>query len=646
MTAIFARNVVSSEISETENFGLFYTIHLNRDDPAMYTSEVSENNLNPMWQQLQMANFNSLRNNSSRSLVVRVWLTKKSDPSATCVIEWDVNLHGLSFLGEQVPKDGRKFLPNTLLFAMPEGIYGTADSIVQQQGPKLDHSGHSVYEVLYSDPSVMRNSCSVNSLKRMMTTERAIKQTQASVSRVRRAIEKRLQQRLELHERLAAQEKVRLRLGLLQEVIEERTWQLDKERRACRAKKQELADKERQLAGMKAELVEKRSLLVERRRHYFEVRESLLKTTSRLLFRQKELITELAFIYPVLPLPEKKGYTICLVHLPNSEDFNDRDDRSVSVALGYVTHTLLMMSHFLDVPLRYPLIHCGTTSSVRDNLIEHFSDKDREFPLYVKGKDRMMFNYSVYLLNRNIAQLKCHCNLATKDLRATLHNLYGLYEYYSIKPSNNQPSSAPVSVPASSLPGGPIKNNNNNLGSTQDQPSSDDVLSPPAMQAADMEHMFKCEEGPPLGGEEAETSATSAPVQKLSSSLDKGLDSLQGGVAESEDSRSAPLLLPLRFPSLQSSYRLSEPNLREFEARTTLKERQAVADQLLPVPPVVYDATEESGSLNSGDGVVEVAVDTLFDADLTARTEQLATVVRSFRTYSTVSSSNGLGPKP
>lgn len=76
MTAIFARNVVSSEISETENFGLFYTIHLNRDDPgtcnsisltsgsfvmkatriielrscalrfsAMYTSEVSENNL-------------------------------------------------------------------------------------------------------------------------------------------------------------------------------------------------------------------------------------------------------------------------------------------------------------------------------------------------------------------------------------------------------------------------------------------------------------------------------------------------------------------------------------------------------------------------------------------------------------------------
>ncbi|KAK8786417.1 UV-resistance associated gene isoform X1 [Amblyomma americanum] len=637
LTAVFARNVVAPEISETEYFGLFYTIHLTRDDAAIYTSEVSENNLNPMWQQLQMSKFNSLRNNSSKSLVVRVWLTKKNDPCATCVIEWDVNLHGLSFLGEQVPKDGRKFLPNTLLFAMSEGIYGAADSIVQQ-GPKADHSGHSVYEVLYSDPTVIRNSCSVNSLKRMMMTERAIKQTQASVSRVRRAIEKRLQQRLQLHECLAEQEKVRLRIGLLKEVIEERTRHLDKERLACQANAQQLADKEQQLASMAAELVEKRNMLVERRRHYFEVRESLLKTSSRLLFRQKELITELAFIYPVVPLPEKKGYTICLVHLPNSEDFNDREDQMISVALGYITHTLLMMSHFLDVPLRYPLIHLGSMSSVRDNLIEHFSDKEREFPLYMKGKERMMFNYSVYLLNRNIAQLRCHCNMATKDLRTTLHNLYGLYEYYSIK-QNNQPSSAPVPVPASSLPM-PIKNNNNNIGSGLEHPSSEEVLSPPTMKGPDMEQIFKCEEEPTV---EEELNTAAAP-QKLSSSLDKGLDSLQSAGAECEDKRNA--VLPIKFPSLQSSYRLSEPNLRAFEARSTLKERQVVADDLLPVPPIVYDATEESGSLNSGDGIVEVAVDTLFDADLTARTEQLASVVRSFRTYSSVSSSNGPSPKP
>ncbi|KAH7962969.1 hypothetical protein HPB52_019000 [Rhipicephalus sanguineus] len=484
------------------------------------------------------------------------------------------------------------------------------------QGPKGDNSGHNLYEVLYSDPTVMRNSCSVNSLKRMMMTERAIKQTQASVSRVRRAIEQRLQQRLQLHERLAEQEKVQLRIGLLKEVIEERSRQLEKEQVACRAKAQELADKEKHLAAMAAELVEKRNTLVERRRHYFEVRENLLKTSSRLLFRQKELITELAFIYPVVSFPEEKGYTICLVHLPNSEDFSDRDDQMISVALGYVAHTLLMMSHFLDMPLRYPLIHCGSMSSVRDNLIEHFTDKEREFPLYMKGKDRMTFNYGVYLLNRNIAQLRCYCNIVTKDLRTTLHNLHGLYEFYSIK-QNSQPSSAPVPVPASPL-AVPIKGNNT-IGSAREQRSSDHVLSPPTAKREDMEHIFKCGEEPSGG---AEASAAVAP-QKLSSSLDKGLDSFQSTVTtEPEDKRSTAL--PVKFPTLKSSYRLSEPNLREFEARTMFKERRAVTEHLLPVPPVVYDATEESGSLNSGDGIVEVAVDTLFDADLTARTEQLA----------------------
>ncbi|KAH8040718.1 hypothetical protein HPB51_012033 [Rhipicephalus microplus] len=374
-------------------------------------------------------------------------------------------------------------------------------------------------------------------------------------------------------------------------------------------------DPEKQLATMAAELVEKRSTLVERRRHYFEVRENLLKTSSRLLFRQKELITELAFIYPVVSY---------------------RDDQTVSVALGYVTHTLLMMSHFLDTPLRYPLIHCGSMSSVRDNLIEHFTDKEREFPLYMKGKDRMTFNYGVYLLNRNIAQLRCYCNIVTKDLRTTLHNLHGLYEFYSIK-QNSQPSSAPVLVPASPL-AVPVKSNNNTA-SSREQRSSDEVLSPPTAKREDMEHIFKCEEEPSGGAE-----ASSAP-QKLSSSLDKGLDNFQSTAAtEPEDKRSTAM--PVKFPTLKSSYRLSEPNLREFETRTMFKERRAATEHLLPVPPVVYDATEESGSLNSGDGIVEVAVDTLFDADLTARTEQLASAVRSFRTYSSVSSSNGPSPKP
>lgn len=628
LNAVLARNITSAEISEDDNFGLLYTIHLHKDDGAIYTSETSEGNLNPIWQQLQLSKFNSLKSNSSASFIIRVWMVKKG--VTTCLIEWDVNLRGLSFLGEQVPKDGRKFLPNTLLFSMPEGIYGPADCVVK--GPKADHPGHNAFEVLYSDPSIVRNSCTVNTLRRMMTTERAIKQTQVSVSRVRRAIEKKLQQRVRLHRSRAREENLRLRISLLEQEIVQRQSKLEQEKLACRARDEEQADRAKELENIASDLVAKRNSLVEQRRQYFQVRENLLKASSMLALRQKELISELAFVYPIAQFPDKKGYSICFVHLPNSEDFNDRDDLMISVALGYVTHVLLMMSHFLDVPLRYPLIHYGTNSSVRDNLVEHFSDKEREFPLYLKGKEKMLFNYSVYLLNRNIAQLRCNCNLATKDLRFTLHNLHGLFEHYSIKASGSGQvsSSALLPAPSQSVPV-PIQNNNHH-DVTDNLPSSDEVLSPP-VQPPPIEGSF-----PSCTSHETDGELATSP--KLSSSLDEGLDQLQVSSAETKLRQS----LAPNFQSLQASQHSSEPNLREFEARNALRVRQggaSIEECLLPVPPVVYDATEESASLHSGDGVeVEVAVDTLFDADLTARTEVLANIVRSFQTYAPPFSSN------
>lgn len=629
LNAILGRNITSNEITEGDNFGLFYTIHLRSDGNAIYTSETSEGNLNPMWQQLQLSKFNCVGSNASSSFVVKVWLTKRGDHCATCLIEWEVHLRGLSFLGEQVPKDGRKFLPNTLLFSMPEGIYGAADCIVQQ-GPKLDQS---LYEVLYSDPSIVRNSCTVNSLKRMMTTERAIKQTQASVSRVRKAIEKKLQQQMRLHRIQAREEELRMRISLLEQNIEERCLMLQQEKQECQNRDQHLRAKEKELENIATELTKKRSLLVDQRGRYFEVREALLKTNSRLALRQKELISELGFIYPVVQFPDKKGYSICCVHLPNSEDFNDRDDLMISVALGYVTHTLLMMSHFLDVPLRYPLIHQGTNSSVRDNLIEHFSDKEREFPLYLKGKEKMMFNYSVYLLNRNIAQLRCNCNLATKDLRITLHNLYGLFEHYSIKVnSNSQLNSTPVAIPSTSLPVTIQKNNSSdatdNLSSVE-LPSLPLEPLPSELQRAAVEKNTNEE----------------APIAKLSSSLDKGLDQMQESraAATAATHQDSHQLVSSTLQRLRGSYRSSEPNLQEFAARRKGRnpgDDEGSQNSLLPVPPVVYDAAEESASLQSGEDGIEVAVDTLFDAELTARTENLANVVRSFRTYS-MASSNG-----
>ena len=50
------------------------------------------------------------------------------------------------------------------------------------------------------------------------------------------------------------------------------------------------------------------------------------------------------------------------------------------------------------------------------------------FPLYLKGREKYEFDYGVYLLNKNVAQLRHHCGLTTRDLRTTLANIRSLLQ--------------------------------------------------------------------------------------------------------------------------------------------------------------------------------------------------------------------------
>ena len=50
------------------------------------------------------------------------------------------------------------------------------------------------------------------------------------------------------------------------------------------------------------------------------------------------------------------------------------------------------------------------------------------FPLFSKNRERYQFDYGVYLLNKNVAQLRHYCSLPTTDLRATLQNLMTLMQ--------------------------------------------------------------------------------------------------------------------------------------------------------------------------------------------------------------------------
>lgn len=55
-----------------------------------------------------------------------------------------------------------------------------------------------------------------------------------------------------------------------------------------------------------------------------------------------------------------------------------KDDGSIAVALGYTAHLVSMISFFLQVPLRYPIIHKGSRSTIKDNINDKLTEKERE----------------------------------------------------------------------------------------------------------------------------------------------------------------------------------------------------------------------------------------------------------------------------
>lgn len=99
------------------------------------------------------------------------------------------------------------------------------------------------------------------------------------------------------------------------------------------------------------------------------------------------------------------------------------------------------------------------------------------FALYPKSRqDRDLFNYAVYLLNKNISQLRLLCGLHTPDLKATLPNLLGLLQGKGYRSeAEQQPGKSQSEVDAASVSKGPV---NLRFPTGYNNVASDPVLEP------------------------------------------------------------------------------------------------------------------------------------------------------------------------
>lgn len=401
------------------NLQSYFTLHTDRNVPAFYTSEKIQGSLNPTWQSFDISRYEDNISTRTRFLVVKVWVGIKD--KFDLLIDWDVNLMGLVFFADKLQQDTVKYASNSLIFGMFDK-YFTAPEVDLAKKPEL--AGN----VMKIDSAAVRNSYRALSVSRIYTVLRATKQTQATVNKYHSKIEDKLLSSQEKSQKLSSREALIMKR---EQMRSELTWQmsrlqlakddLDKQKNISQQKEEEINERFLQLK-------KKREDLSESKKSYNQTRENFIKEEAQWKIRRKQLISELeTYVYPITE-NKKKDCFICHVKLPDSESFHGCDDTQVAVALGYTAHMVTMMSHILDVPLRYPIEHRSSRSQIMDHIHHKLTDKDNTFPLYSKGKEKFYFNYGVYLLNKDIGQLRFYCGMGTADLRTTLQNIKTLLE--------------------------------------------------------------------------------------------------------------------------------------------------------------------------------------------------------------------------
>ncbi|NXM76115.1 UVRAG protein, partial [Serilophus lunatus] len=433
------RNIAARNIINRNGFRLldtYFTLHLcdnTKIYKEFYKSEVIKNSLNPTWRSLDFGLMPDRLDTSVSCFVVRIWGGKKEH--FQLLIEWKVNLDGLKYLGQQIHARN----PNEIIFGLHDGYYGASFE-------QKDHSGTLKNSLLQVDQNCVRNSYDVFSLLRLHRAQCAIKQTQVTVQKIGKEIEEKLRCASTRNELKKESECLQLKILVLRDELERQRKALGQEVASLQKQKSTLLDRENSFGTEYEKLGEQNESLCELRKECTAKREQLLKTNAQQNIRCKQLLSELSYIYPI-DLNDQKDYFVCGVKLPNSEDFQAKDDGSIAVALGYTAHLVSMISFFLQVPLRYPIIHKGSRSTIKDNINDKLTEKEREFPLYPKGGEKLQFEYGVYLLNKNIAQLRYQHGLSTPDLRQTLPNLKNFMEIGLMVRCDRHHTSSAIPVP-------------------------------------------------------------------------------------------------------------------------------------------------------------------------------------------------------
>ncbi len=280
-------------------------------------------------------------------------LSAEKEEAGTLFLQWTVHLSGLICIGEEMPTDRRRLARNALVFGLHEGFYSALSSVASED--LLRHIVPPAEALQVRPASLARRSYCMNTLTRVQMMQYIIQGTAVEAQRVRSRLEEAIQRTAARREAVTRYERLRSSTALLRLLLDRRRGQLAAGQRRLAALEAEIFEVESETSSRVQLLKEQLHLLMQfRSERLLETRRKLELTVSALVQRRRSLAKVLfQDVYRIVPFPDARGFSICGVFLPDSEAIDQHDAKMVSVALGYVTHLVALLSTLLDVHLNY-----------------------------------------------------------------------------------------------------------------------------------------------------------------------------------------------------------------------------------------------------------------------------------------------------
>ncbi|TGZ80481.1 hypothetical protein EX30DRAFT_396207 [Ascodesmis nigricans] len=393
-----------------KRWDVFFSLHSDGVKEPLYISEVVEKSMNPDFQAFDLSEWGPAVTRLEK-LTVKVWCHLES--GWTLLLEAEVELSELTFLGRNMENFRYPLAQNAVIFGLSDGFYTAFWDYTRPPPPlpprikKLPTTITASYDTLHRLTNLTTCLYDAQTTTHSLTTQ--ISTTLTSTPTVS-----------------------------LPSLVSTQRAKLETLRSTLTAEQKRLATLHRRLKTLQTSLLTRRAALETSRltistttSHLHSALPSLTRCTTALSStreaissQRRTLIKQLFTIFPIRGLPDDPlTYSILSLPLPTplTEPVSSASAISTSAALGYVAQLVYMLSFYLSVPLRYPVQPLGSTSYITDSV--SVIQGPRVFPLWCRNTVWYRVEYAVFLLNKDIEQLLARVGIGCADVRMTLGNL-------------------------------------------------------------------------------------------------------------------------------------------------------------------------------------------------------------------------------